>query len=31
MVAHTGFITVAKRVSAERGDPLESVPGDSEG
>ena len=26
MVAHTGFITVAKRVSAERGEPLESGP-----
>ncbi|MGA2401623.1 MAG: hypothetical protein ABSG91_07930, partial [Syntrophobacteraceae bacterium] len=24
MVAHTGFITVAKRVSAARGEPLES-------
>jgi tRNA (adenine57-N1/adenine58-N1)-methyltransferase len=26
MVAHTGFITVAKRVSAERGEPLENGP-----
>jgi tRNA (adenine57-N1/adenine58-N1)-methyltransferase len=30
MVAHTGFITVAKRVSAERGEPLESDAGNSE-
>jgi len=30
MVAHTGFITVAKRVSAERGEPMESSPGDQE-
>jgi len=29
-VAHTGFITVAKRVSAERGEPLESDAGNSE-
>ncbi|MFZ0927366.1 MAG: hypothetical protein WAN11_02120 [Syntrophobacteraceae bacterium] len=30
MVAHTGFITVAKRVSAVRGEPLESDAGNSE-
>ncbi len=30
MVAHTGFITVAKRVSAVRGEPAESGAGDSE-
>jgi len=30
MVAHTGFITVAKRVSALRGEPLESGPGEEE-
>jgi len=30
MVAHTGFITVAKRVSALRGEPLESGPGNEE-
>ncbi len=30
MVAHTGFITVAKRVSALRGEPLESGPGSEE-
>ncbi|MGO9021814.1 MAG: tRNA (adenine-N1)-methyltransferase [Syntrophobacteraceae bacterium] len=30
MVAHTGFITVAKRVSSVRGEPLESDAGNSE-
>ncbi len=30
MVAHTGFITVAKRVSAARGEPPESGPGDGQ-
>jgi tRNA (adenine57-N1/adenine58-N1)-methyltransferase len=30
MVAHTGFITVAKRVSADRGDPLASDPAQEE-
>ncbi|MDR3570213.1 MAG: tRNA (adenine-N1)-methyltransferase [Syntrophobacteraceae bacterium] len=30
MVAHTGFITVAKRVSADRGDPIESGAGNGE-
>ncbi|MGA2027398.1 MAG: tRNA (adenine-N1)-methyltransferase [Syntrophobacteraceae bacterium] len=30
MVAHTAFITVAKRVSALRGEPLESGPGNEE-